>query len=126
MSTLFAVYVPKIHELTERLIQLGLAWVVLSACARWLRLGNILPPALMLAGCLLAVLPGVISSATEDLGDYGNICREWNNTNLSDGFFAVVAYFHVGWGTVLGLAGMVIPLLLLAFVKKLVELLRRK
>jgi hypothetical protein len=124
MSTLFAVYVPKIHELTGRLVELGLAWVVLIACARWLRLGKVLPAALMLVGCILAVLPGFTAAASEDLGDYGNICRQWNNTNLSDGFFAVVTYFHVGWGTILGFAGMLVPFCFLAIVMKVRELRR--
>ena len=104
--TLLAMYIPKVAEST---LLLRLFLFVILVCAliaysreRW----GLFPAAgCICGGLLLAVLPKVTRAIGEDLGRYGNLCREVNQSTLPDWFFVVFAFFDVGWGTAAALLG---------------------
>jgi hypothetical protein len=106
MNLVFAVYVPRSEELVSRLFFLSLLWIVLAFFGRR-EFGWLTSFVVILFGGLLAVLPELLRACSANLGQYGDICREWNHSNFGDGFWAAVTYFHVEWGSIHAIAGMI-------------------
>ena len=104
--TLLAMYIPKFAEssLVLRLILFVALVVALVVYARQ-RWGLLASAGCIGGGLLLAVLPKMIMAIGEELGGYGDLCREVNESTLPDWFFVVFAYFDVGWGTAAALLG---------------------
>jgi hypothetical protein len=118
---MLGLYIPKVQQLQEAVVMLALAWLVLSGCAIYFRLGKIVPVAAMLLGCLLFLAPDVARLSETDLGAEGDRYRRRDNSDLADGYYASAEYFCVGPGKPIGMAGMVVALSIYAVVKKLRE-----
>ena len=103
---LFAMYIPKFAEssLVLRLLLVVALLVALVVYARQ-RWGLLASTVCICGGLLVAVLPKMIMAIEDDLGGYGDLCREVNHSTLPDWFFIVFAYFDVGWGTAAVLLG---------------------
>lgn len=112
--TLTPLYIPKLADSSIPIraiviVALAIALVV-YARQRW---GTAHATAFVVGGWVAAVVPSIVVALSEDLGGYGDWCREVNHSTLPDGCFAVFAYFDVGWGTPASVAGLVCGWLLL-------------
>lgn len=108
---MFAVYFPKAGRLEVELAVVGFAFLVMVALGAGCKLRlQILIPA-MLLGSLFAMAPALLSLSHADLRHDGDLYRRLNDSNHSDLYFALTAYFEVGSGKLTALAGMVLPFL---------------
>lgn len=120
MTPILALYLPKPEELTLRLEMLFVAWLVLVFCAKLvLKIGTILPASLMAFGFVIAVSPGVYAAYFWKPLTYSYAAKTY--PGYSDNFFEVVAFFHVGWGSVLGLTGMIAGLAITSVVDMVIR-----
>ncbi|AMV20577.1 hypothetical protein [Planctomyces sp. SH-PL14] len=113
--TLLGVYYPKPDSLDQSLLLIGFAYVVLCGCGARLRLSVPISAALMALCGTAAVAPDLLSMLSDPgIVGTGDLARKMCDCYRSDEFFAMTAYFEVGRGQLMALAGMSAPLLLMA------------
>lgn len=90
------------------------------------RFGAVLSIVALAAGCSLTISYGVASALTDDLGDYGDLCRDWNPVPLPDWCFSLFMFFDVGYGSILSLLGLLAGATVLAASQRLFGLPKSK
>jgi hypothetical protein len=83
------------------------------------RFGAVSSIVALAAGCALTISNGVASAITDDLGDYGDLCRDWNSVSLPDWCFSLFMFFEVGYGSILSLLGLLAGAMVLAVSQRL-------
>jgi len=101
-------YVPQLLN-SGLLIRMALLTAAAIALVTYLRQrhGTFVAIVFVLGGSNVAVLPGIVQSLSGDLAGWGDACRERNQVDLPDWFFALYLYFDIGLGTLMSLLGMV-------------------
>src|SRR5262245_26093894 len=106
MASHFAMYIPRIGEgtllLRFLLVGAALAAIIVYARQRWGMVASVVAVA---GGLTIALMPQLIAALFVDLGGYGDLCRQANHVPLPDWLFVIIAYFDVGWGMLVLLAG---------------------
>lgn len=123
-----ALYVPKPEEFTEAVVILSLVFLVMCGVPLRFKLPMRVTIPAMFLGAMVALAAGAGSSfkswntpvdqptamLAADLGDYGDMARQWSGTNYSDTFFALTYYLTVESGKLVAFGGMAGALVLCA------------
>ena len=102
-----AMYWPRLTSLS---VWFGLALIIVAALVLFRfcrpRFGTRFSALALLLGWALSISHGVATAITDDLGDYGDLCRDWNSTSLPDWCFSLFMFFDTGYGSILSLLGL--------------------
>jgi hypothetical protein len=104
-------YLPKLGSLIQALIVLTISGLFLSLyTTKRYKLPTYKTPFLVFSGGVIVFFLLVLKTSHVDMGRYGDLTREWTETNHSDAILALIEVLDVGWGKFYIIGGMFLGL----------------